>query len=314
MDKLQTRIRAVEEEHAQEIVADNFKQHDENRKAKAFLVLGGFLAVDKVTRALSSELMRAMIKFQEEKLYEPLGFDNFVDFLNNSDYAPMTKNQFYERKAVLEKEGDHAFDLLNNLGLPVQKRKLLGAGNVQIEGDKVIVTSTVADGAAEKTETIEINNRERLLQVLSALADQNAVLNQKTSKQREKIAKGETEIEDLQKKLDAGSFTGKSSTAHFEMYMQAITPLNQLIQFVGKLSAEEKEEQGIVTLRSFNVSLARLAQAYGRKDLNIGFDEDASNSVPAKKGKNSSENTSDENEFASITSDLNDDELEELMD
>lgn len=180
-DKLQQEIRDLEESHADEAVQARLAAHKEAQKLKAMFVLGGANIAGKIAASLASEAIRTVIRFQEEKLYEPLGFATFVDFLNESEYAPMTKNQFYDRKAILEKEGDTIFDLLTELGVSVRKRKLLGRGTVELDEDTVIVH----DG--EVTTSISLHDRKSILETISALADANAEKSIKLERQQKTI-------------------------------------------------------------------------------------------------------------------------------
>lgn len=305
-------------EIAEENISAKISQTNTRDKLNRQLIRLGMVAgVGRIAQTLSAQTIRALQKVRDDKDFEALGFSRFDDFLDESDISPMTYRQFNDREKLLETEGDDVFDLMNTLKLSHRQRKMLGAGHVQIDEAKGTVIIVTDKDGEENIEEIELVDRSRLLQTLSALADQNATLNAKTNKQKEKIERGEKEIEGLQKKLDSGSFSGKGESAHFGMFMSVLTPFNQMTDSIKKMTVIEKveiHEQGLIYLRSLNSALARLAQAYGHKQLQIGFDEDASEKSLAKKVKRNSEDVSDENEFASITADLNDDELEELMD
>lgn len=331
MDKLQKKIRDVQEEHAEEILSAHLDKHEQKKRDKALMMVGAFTVTNRIAQALSAELMRALIQFQEEKIYESFGYETFVDFLNDSEHSPMTKSQFYERKKVLEIEGDAAFDLLNSLSLPIQKRKLLGAGNVQVDGSTVFITTQNPDGDDQIVE-IELNDRTRLLQTLSALADQNTLLNAKSAKQKEKIEKGESEIENLQKKLDAGgSGKGSNSSIEFESFMRIVNSTDALAATIEKeFTIIEREAHSEVYLDAIFASFLRLRAAYGRTDLVYSTQSAANperkplaemsqnefqNHVAKKmKGYKGEPDDAVDNEFSSITSNLNDEELEELMD
>ncbi|MCW5959298.1 MAG: hypothetical protein KIS76_03995 [Pyrinomonadaceae bacterium] len=160
----------------------------EKLKEQALMFLGGIHTVGKLSEALSSQEMRALETFQKERLYHAFGFQTFVEFLG-SDYSRMTKSQYYERLRILDIEGDRIFDLLNDAGLSVSKRKLLGKGNIQLDGETLIVVGDDGD----ETE-IEISDRSRILETLSALADANA------DKSR-KIERGEADNKRLKEKV-----------------------------------------------------------------------------------------------------------------
>jgi len=195
-DKLNKQIRELEEEHAAETVESHleaFRQEDHDR---AMFILGGVNIADKIATSLNAEAIKALITFQEQKLHEALGFETFVAFLNESEYSPMSKQQFYDRKAILEKEGEKMFDLLTELGVSMRKRKLLGKGSVEIVGDIAIVH----DGG--ETTEIQLTDRTRLLETLTALADANAEKSIKLERQKEMIDKHADEKRDLYEEMD----------------------------------------------------------------------------------------------------------------
>ena len=123
---------------------------------EALMYLGGIGAIKSLADKLSSQTVRALEAFGESKGYEALGFATFADFLNESPYSPMKKSVYYERLSALEAEGDGTYNLLNNLGVPLSKRKLLTDGTVQVEGDMLVV------GA----ERIPLHDRRRVVEAV----------------------------------------------------------------------------------------------------------------------------------------------------
>lgn len=289
-NKLQKKIRKVEEEHAEEIVSANLSAHDERRRDETLILLGGIKAADRISSALGAETMRALIRFQNEERYKRLGFDNFVGFLNNYESSPMTKNQFYDRKALLEKEGDATFDLLNSVSMPVSKRRLLGKGNIQIEGETVIIRD--GDGGEHE---IELRDRTRLLETLTALADANADKSATLDKQKTKLTANDERIADLVRLLeDAKNRPGTLNSVEF--FVRCVSSIDAFAEFVKQQTPVEKERDSEFNLNGIFAAFARLQAAYGRHDMSFG-------SEPKP-----------ENEFAAITGSMNDDELAEMMD
>lgn len=190
------KIRDVEDEHAEEIGAARLADHGDDAKMRAMFVLGGVAIANKVATSLNSEAIKALITFQEQKMHEALGFDRFVEFLDQSEYSPLTKAQFYERKAILEKEGDALFDLLTELGMSIRKRKLLGKGNIELVGDKLIVH----DG--DEVTEISISDRSTILAAITSLADANAEKSIKLDRQKEKIDKYDGKVRELYDEID----------------------------------------------------------------------------------------------------------------
>lgn len=262
-DKLEKQIREVEEVHAGEILDARLEEHNQSERMRAMFVLGGTHIANKIAASLDSEMMRTLISFQEQKMYEALGFETFVDFLNNSEYSPMTKAQFYERKAIWDKEGEKLFDLLTELGVSVRKRKLLGKGSVAIDGNTVIVTN---DG--EET-AIDLSDRHRIMETISALADANADKSHKLEKQQKAIDGHKEKVTDLYAQIDSIR-ASKAADIGQDPHSQAILNLNfayrALIESVADMSPVEQEQ--FVT-RDFELIAARnadLAAAYGRGD------------------------------------------------
>ena len=120
MKSLNEKLNVVRDENADRALETILETKANEKRDKAMLLLGGFNVANRIAQSLSAELMRALVIFQEEKMFESLGYDNFVEFLNESEYAPMTKSQFYERVKLLETEGDMTFDLLNSLSVPIK--------------------------------------------------------------------------------------------------------------------------------------------------------------------------------------------------
>lgn len=300
-NKLQQKIRQVEDEHAEETFDQHIQIHASQERDNALMLLGGFKVVNRIALSLSSELMRALITFQEGKLYESLGYENFVEFLNNSDYAPMTKSQFYERKSLLEKEGDVVFDFFNAFSLPVSKRKFLGKGNISLDGETVIVKSD--DG--EET-TIEISDRARLLETLTALADANADKSKKLDRQKQQIQKSDETIADLRDTIVKRAMQSDNTALdpHAAALLSLVAAFQSLKGIAEGLEEFEKSEFAPRVFETIAAQLESLSTGYGRNR----FRPDVKTSK-----KSIMELTDDEREKY-IESKINDDELADLMD
>lgn len=324
MDKLQKRIRTVQDEHATEVLAKHLTEHEQQQRDNALIKLGGFNVVNRIAQTLSSELMRALITFREEKLYESLGYENFTDFLNTSEYAPMSKSQFYERKAVLEKEGDVTFDLLNNLAFPVIKRKQLGAGHIQLDGDTVIVVS--GEFGEETTEEINITDRARLLETLSALADANADKSKKLEKKQAQLEKSEAEIKRLDEDNDNILAHNKTDALdpHAAALLNLVGAFNQLKITAEQLPEAEKSQFAPRVFQTIAAQMDTLSTGYGRNRISLKVDvknkplmemsdDERSRHVAKKLQGFAPDNNADE-DIPVVAASINDDELASLMD
>jgi len=238
-DKLQNKLRAAEEQAAEEMVSerlDDFRQEDRDR---ALFILGGINIADRVAESLGSEAIKAMINFQEQQLYLALGYRTFVDFLANSEFTRMTRQQFYDRKNLLEKEGDATFDLLTELGISIRKRKLLGKGNVELDGEILVVH----DG--DVTTEIAITDRSAIFDAITALADSNSEKSIKLDRQKEKLDKHDEKVRELYDDIDrikAAKIAEVAGNPHMIARVELGLAFTRLAEAAAKLSAIEKDQ------------------------------------------------------------------------
>lgn len=243
--------------------------HNEIEKAKTYKMLGAITAMDAIAMSLSSTLssqaLRGLEKIEQEKLYLSLGYETFVEFLNSDD-SPVTKNQYYDRIKLLNSEGDQLYDTLSKLSLPVSKRKLLGKGAVEIEGETVIVKND----EGEETQ-IELNDRSRLLQTISALADANADKSKKLDKKqqlldkfKDTLLKAEEEIASLK----ASKAIAPEST-HSRAVMNLISAFGVMVTEAENLSPIEKAQFAPRTFELIQQLRDRLATAYDLSGVDL---------------------------------------------
>ena len=257
-NKLTKRLDEIVDEHADEAVAAHRAQVDREARDRSLLLLGGFRAAQQIANAINSEVMRALEIFQTERMYQAFGYDRFVDFLEEYAHAPMSKAQYYERKALLDKEGDALFDMYHDLGLSIRRRKLLGKGNVELDGDKVIVH----DG--EILTEIALTDRSRLLETLSALADANAEKSIKLERQKEKIDKFDSEKRDLYDEIDRvrASKVAAAPDEHMIARVELGLAFSRLRDTVAGLSDIEKDQFRDSVLEDTAGWTADLREAY----------------------------------------------------
>lgn len=139
MDKYLDKVRKAEEVIAGEIVEEHLAEFSHQETMEAALWLGRAQAVDRISVALSSQVIRFLEMFEKTKAYRALGYNNFVAFLNNSGLHEVTKNRYYDRIKLLNKEGDPVFDALTIAGVPITVRGYLEPGDVTIEGESIVV-------------------------------------------------------------------------------------------------------------------------------------------------------------------------------
>lgn len=288
MKALEKKIREVEEQHAEESLNNHLEKHDKEKYDSALILLGGLRAVDRLVQNVSSQVISALIIFQDEKMHERLGFKRFADFLNESELSLMTKNEFYKRKDIFESEGAVRYDLFNDAKIPLSTRKRLIKGEVEIsiEDDEIIVGESRAP----------LSDFSAIKAIISDFAVENQNLLETKKKNLEKIERGEKEIENLQKKYDdAKNRPGEASSV--ELFIRVKTSIEVLTEFAKQQTLVEKEGDGEFYLSEIFAAFSGLQAAYGRNDLHFG-------TAPKKKG----------NEFEEVTTSLSDEELASLMD
>lgn len=283
-------------EAAEKIISNSISQMNaENSKNSALMTLGAIAAFNYVARSADAQTIRGLQHIRDTKQFEVFGFQRFDNFLDESPHSPMSYRQFNDRENLLKNEGDQLFDLLNNLKITKKQRKMLGAGNVQLDGETVIVKVNTDGDGNDVFEEIKLEDRARLLEALSAIADEKSDLSSKVLRQKTIIERGEKEVERLRKDLDeAQNKPGKITV--FALFLQATNTIDAMAEMVKTADESEKAHKGVY-VDALNNAILRLETAYG---------------FTPKPKKNSPANAGDE--IADLTSSMSDEELAELMD
>ncbi len=236
MSSLKDKIREVEDQHADETVEQHLAVHDKRSQDQALLLLGGIRAVNRITENLSSQVMEALIAFQKEGMSVHFGFERFADFLDQSEYSPMKKSEFYRRKELYEAEGGLLYDAFNSARIPLSTRKLLASHNgseIAIDGDELVV------GA----ERIPIGNVGLVKEVVQSFADEISTLLKEQAKakskidsQDEQIKKGTDEYNELQRAMDA-----VNEQTPFERALMGVVNAN--LKFISEIKALPESER-----------------------------------------------------------------------
>ena len=234
-------------------------EHKQQQRDNALMILGGIRVADKIATSISSQVMNALITFQDERMYLNFGFDNFVDFLQNSEVSPMSKGEFYKRKEIFEAEGEKLFDLMNEVGVSFATRKLLSSGNydaISFDGDKLKIGDQEAD----------ISNARLVRALLESYADDYKRVKTESEKAKVKlktaegtITSGYQQIELLQKQLDGGK------ESYDSVLTKLIVDLSSFAQIVEKLSDPEKKDKADFALRTLSHQFSFISDAFGMK-------------------------------------------------
>lgn len=249
MTSLKEKINRIRDEQADETLDAMLAASAQRNQQRAFIALGALGAFDNLARTLSAQVIRGLDAFREAKLHESLGFPHFDDFLRESQYSPVSKSQFYERRKVLEQEGDAIFDILNGLSVPISKRKLIGRGSLAIEGDNLILKSE-----GEEIE-ISLRDRTRIVETISSLADKTFELDKKLKKQTAVKAANPAQEENP---YSAALVNLVSAFTAFDLH-------------AGKLAPHEKETLAPKAFELIAAQMERLSESFGRKVWNEDF-------------------------------------------
>lgn len=111
---------------------------------------GAATFADNATQAMNAQAIRGWEMFQQEEGYKAFpGKDgepckDFAQYLDKYRPNGLTKARYYDRKNLLEKEGDEVFNLLNSLSVPATSRLALTSGDIEIKEDEIILGGKAA--------------------------------------------------------------------------------------------------------------------------------------------------------------------------
>ena len=224
--------------------------------------LGRVQATDRIAETLRGEMLRALIAVEEQKKYKRLGFKTFAEFLEKSDLSPLTRNQYYDRRKLLDKEGEKLFDLYPSIGISMRTRKLLGEGNVSYDGENL----TVRNGNLELTYHRDDFNR--AAEIITAIADSRADTTRKLEKTELALDKAMDDNADLKKKIEdvKASKYGDAGNAADRALIVAISSVTGLAKESAALSTADKRQFGPAMLERLAGAMSELAAALDAGD------------------------------------------------
>jgi hypothetical protein len=227
--------------------------------------IGGLLFGHRLSRGLRAYAMEGWIRFQEQKMYEVLGYENFNAFLNNSPSSPMSKSRFYEQKKLFLKEGAPLFDILNGSHIPERKRKMLREGQVEIEGNKVLIKKDQDDEVTE----IELTDQVTLIETVTELADQNIIQKNKLQEKQKFIERAEKKFEAINKeKRDARHKEALKLDSYASALVNWVSASNLLVKEIAKLPPEHLKTAASKARHKFETVKTNLARLYDPDDPN----------------------------------------------
>ncbi len=262
-DSLSKKIDEVKDTHAAETHAEIMSNHDARAKIEAGFILGRIKQNDHLSQAISANLdaqtVRALETFQKEKMFKALGFDTFDKFLDESEFSPMSKRQYYDRLALIRGHGDEIYDLLTSVGISVRAQKMLGHGDLAIKGDALVIGD----------QQIEMSNVGLIKDVLNEMFDEKRTLmadREKLKKQndalKDQIARGTDENAELMRALDAM----REGNPHDRSLARVVESLLEHTEVVGQMDDKAKAKKGANALETLWSVLLQVKKSYA-----IGF-------------------------------------------
>lgn len=261
MSKRNTNLEVVKEGLARSAHEQAATSTAEVSKDEALMFLGGIGAINSLTDKLAAQTIRALEAFGESKAYENFGYSTFAEFLDDSPHSPMTKHQYYDRRNALAVEGDSTYNLLNSMGVPLSKRKLLTDGTVHLDGDTLVVGE----------ERIPLTDRRRVVEAIKTLAEEGA-------RKEKKIAKGEEQNKKLKRERDDLKKSGATSGALSDYDTALINLLGAfsvLVNLGFELTDDVRLEKRGYTFEQLAALRLQLEEALGVHGPNVSAEDRA---------------------------------------
>jgi hypothetical protein len=216
--------------------------------------LGALSAVGRLGTGLAAQAFHELETWLSEKRYRELGFSSEVDFLN-SPLSPISKNRYFDRKQLLEKEGAQTFDLLNSLRVPISARKLLSDGSVKLNDDVIEIGE----------EKINVTDRARVMELIQTLAAKDSEQARTIERGRKELNKKKDEIVELKEALSQGGTASADVAPHARALVLVLGDLQLLTQEVTSLTNRKELK------RFAPIAMQRIAEAKGQLEAAFGF-------------------------------------------
>lgn len=191
-----TELEKIQNE-ADEIVTSAIQSNSQQSALnELFFRLGGLDVIQTLANNLNAALIVNLQRIRDEEQYRVAGFNRFDDFMDNHPRSPMAYKKFNYIEGIFKTVGPDVFDVLSGSGLSLRQQKLLERGDVEIDGDEIIINH---DG---EIISFEITNRREWLDSIKVLAKANAEKSAKLDRQKEKIDRHDTEKREIYAELD----------------------------------------------------------------------------------------------------------------
>jgi hypothetical protein len=224
----------------------------EEQLVEVWMKVGAIRAVESIVSSLESQTIRNLQQIRDQELFRALGFQRFKDFME-SDRAPMNYQKFNRLEGAIEREGDALFDYLQAIDAPLSQRKLLGKGDVRVEGKEVVAQ------VGDEEIRVPLNNQSRILSVLSRVVDQR-------NEQARKIKRGEKEVKALKDKvaeLKTSNGHGTGQGGFFDAQLNLIGSFSVLAAEAEKLPEDQRKKLRKSFYNTVAEHMKRIDEAFG---------------------------------------------------
>ena len=217
-------------------------------------VLGAVSAIGRLGTGLAAQAFEEFERWLGEKRYRELGFDTEVEFLN-SQMSPISKNQYFDRKKLIAKEGAHTFDLLNSLRVPISVRKLLSDGSVKLNDDVLEIGE----------EKINVTDRTRVMELVQTLVAKEAEQQRTIERGRKELSKRKDEVAELKGALTRGGTVNADAAPHTRALVSLLGDFQLLTQEITSLTNPDEKN------RFVPIAMKHIAEARKQLETAIGF-------------------------------------------
>lgn len=209
--------------------------------------------------------------------------------------------------------------------MPVSKRKLLGKGNIQLDGANIVVI----DPETQEEISFPADDKARILETISALADANAHKSIKIEREQKENERLKTKLKETEKTLETTRAAAKFDAldTHSAALLNLINAFQTLKTEAENLTLAEKEQFAPRTFETIARQLDALSTAYGRPSAlstraemiahDDGSEDPTERQIRLHRNAVAEAEAREKDKFARIRAEeiaANDDELADLMD
>ena len=222
---------------------------------KSMQRLGAAWYAGHIHNQTKSDLVRFCQTVRDEKSFLDYGFPNFDGWLD-SPMSPFPRTTFYREEKLFLSEGTDNYDLYNELGVPARVRQQLPPGEVEVDGDEVVIGGDTRYPLGDPA----IKN------VITQLVKDKLEAEQRVVAAAEEIL-GLTEIKGKYKTLCAEVDEANEKPPYVTAYLNTVEALLTFVAEVDELPDEMKANRAENDLDHIGELMNQLSRAYGEGDF-----------------------------------------------